>query len=321
MPHPDNRNWMSLLVGELPEAPPRRTLQDLVESREMWDLSHLNRNLPGGVDRRTVRIGPDGLEAEMYAPRGDGPFPALVYLHGGGWCAGSPANERQLAMRFAANGHVVLNVDYRLAPENPFPAAVVDVGRAISWVGANGESLGAHTDEVAIGGQSAGSNLAAAITVAATTSSSDLPAHVAEAVDDAPRIGALVLMSGIYSFPLLLAEPGSNVGPAELWHQAYLGPNFLRQNRDPLASPVFADLSGFPPTYLHCGDEDSLLGQTLEMAKALTKASVPTTVSVVAGLDHAFQFLEDSMDAVAAEMSRARSWLVEQTGATGGEVI
>jgi acetyl esterase len=81
---------------------------------------------------------------------------------------------------------------------------------------------------------------------------------------------------------------------------------------------VFADLTDLPPTYLTCGDEDSLLGQSLEMTKALTQATVPTTLSVVAGLDHAFPFLEDSSSVVGEEMSRARAWVRRIAGIDPG---
>ena len=224
--------------------------------------------------------------------------------------------ERQIAMRFAASGFVTLNLDYRLAPENPFPAALEDCVAAARWLARNGSRHGGPDGVIAIGGQSAGGNLSAATTAALTGPYRDrIPADGGDPVE----FEAVLVLSGIFSFPLLLAEPGSNVGPAELWHQAYLGPNFLRQNRDPLASPVFADLSAFPPVYVACGDEDSLLGQSLELAKALTQQNVPTTVSVIAGFDHGYPFIEDRFAPVAAEMKRARDWLRSRAAAREGD--
>lgn len=312
MPHPDNRNWMSLLLGEMPETPKRTKLADLVASRKMWDLSHLNANLPTGVSRDHVLLRTrreEDLTGELYVPENVAIVGNLLFLHGGGWCAGEASNERQIAMRFAAEGFVVLNLDYALAPEHPFPRAVEDCMYGARWLAANAAGYGGPAGEMVIGGQSAGANLSAA-TIAAFTSGSagvDLETSDLDTVPVAFR-GAL-LLSGIFSFPLLLEEPGSNIGPAELWHRAYLGPNFLRYNRSPLASPVFADLSGFPPSYVACGDEDSLLGQSLTMAKALSSHNVATTVSVIAGFDHAYQFIEDRFAAVQREMKRARSWL------------
>ena len=311
MPHPDNRNWMSLLLGRMPEAPKRTEVADLVASRHMWDLSHLNQNLPENVARSEVLLrnhhGED-LSGELYVP--SGPISGnLLYLHGGGWCAGDAANERQIAMRFAARGFVVLNLDYSLAPERPFPAALEDCVYASRWLGANAPDHGGPSGSIFIGGQSAGANLSAATAAAITGPYEDAGLDPGDLAGVEVEFDGVMLLSGIFSFPLLLAEPGSNVGPAELWHQAYLGPNFLAHNRDPLASPMFADLAGFPRTYVACGDEDSLLGQSLAMAKALTSHYVPTTVSVVAGFDHGYQFLEDRFGGAAREMEKARDWL------------
>ena len=160
-----------------------------------------------------------------------------------------------------------------------------------------------------MGGQSAGANLASA-TVLAIRGVTGSVAFEPSDLDEVPvDISGALLLSGIFSFPLLLADPGSNVGPAELWHRAYLGPDFLRLSRESLASPMLADLSDFPPAYVACGDEDSLLGQSLGMVQALASHNVATTASVVSGFDHAYQFLEDRFDGVHREMERARAWL------------
>ena len=315
MPHPDNRNWMSLLVGELPAAPKRTEVADLIGSRHMWDLSHLNENLPSDVQRHEVllrtRAGED-LRGELYVPESTPIGGNLLYLHGGGWCAGSAANERQIGMRMAAAGYVVLNLDYGLAPEHPFPWGLEDCIYAARWLGLHGADYGGPPGKLVIGGQSAGANLSAAVVVSLTAGPGGTELGEDDlAVQSVGFTGAL-LLSGIFSFPLLLAEPGSNVGPAELWHQAYLGPNFLKRNRMTLASPALADLSGFPPSYVACGDEDSLLGQSLSMAGALAAVNVPTTVSVVAGFDHGYQFLEDRFDEIHREMERVRFWLGER---------
>ena len=307
---------MSNLLGELGEIPKRTEVADLIASRDMWDLSHLNTDLPDMARfdvSVTIRDDPP-LVGELYVPQGDGDFGALVYLHGGGWCAGSAANERKIAMRLAETGCVVLNVEYRLAPEHPFPAALEDSVYACRWLAEYGTSFGASEGAIAIGGQSAGANLAAATAAYfSSSSSSDRSLMLDYGLGDTRvNLGALILLSGIYSFPMLLDEPGSNVGPAELWHQAYLGSDFLRSNRHMFASPIFAALKDFPPTYISCGDEDSLLGQSLAFAKALTQADVSTTVSILADQDHGFPFLEDATDYIAEDMQRMRMWLRRQ---------
>jgi acetyl esterase len=86
----------------------------------------LNAELPEvGRFEEAVPVG-EGVTADVVAPKGEGPHPVLVYLHGGGWVCGSPATHRKLAHRFAEAGYLVFNVDYRLAPEHPFPTPFED---------------------------------------------------------------------------------------------------------------------------------------------------------------------------------------------------
>ena len=119
----------------------------------------------------------------------------------------------------------------------------------------------------------------------------------------------------MFSFPLLLLEPGSNVGSAELWNRAYLGPHFTTKLRDPLVSMVYApNLDRFPPTYLSCGHDDSFLGHTLEpdVEGALADAPArPTTVSIVEGLNHNYAKAYGN-EAAQVEVERAFAWLAEK---------
>jgi acetyl esterase/lipase len=101
-----------------------------------------------------------------------------------------------------------------------------------------------------------------------------------------------------------------------MFKYAHLGPTFLSLHRSPLVSPVFAPgLEAFPPTYLSCGDRDLLLPQSLSMAKALAKAGVSTTLSVVAGADHTFAQLEDDLPCATPELDRTFAWLAEHAAA------
>ena len=118
----------------------------------------------------------------------------------------------------------------------------------------------------------------------------------------------------MFSFPLLLLEPGSNVGSAELWNRAYLGPHFTTKIRHPLASMVYApNLDRLPPVYLSCGHADSFLGHTLEFTKALAAAGASATLSVPEGLDHGYAKTFSSI-AGQREVDRAFAWLAERSG-------
>ncbi|HEY6394548.1 MAG TPA: alpha/beta hydrolase fold domain-containing protein, partial [Candidatus Binataceae bacterium] len=122
----------------------------------------MNQNLPEiGALHEDVEMRP-GLLADVAVPKGNGPFPVVVYLHGGGWVAGSPRTHRKLAMQFAEQSYLTINVDYRLAPEHPFPAGLDDCVFAIKWAGQHAARWSGDANRMAVGGDSAGGNLTAA---------------------------------------------------------------------------------------------------------------------------------------------------------------
>ena len=105
-----------------------------------------------------------GVPCQVITPDGDGPWPVLVWIHGGGWVIGRAAESTVTAQRLAvAAGCVVVNVDYRLAPEHPFPAALDDCVAVARWVLAHAAEVGGDPARVAVGGDSAGGNLSAVV--------------------------------------------------------------------------------------------------------------------------------------------------------------
>lgn len=313
MPHPNNNNWLSLLAEQPVDAPPPTSVDGYLERRAMMDSLPVydNRQEMAEVHERVVLRERGGVEltAEVYVPNGTGPFPVFLYLHGGGWCVGSAKRVRRPTTRIARGGFVVVNLDYGLAPEHPFPWALEDCVYAARWVARNAGTYGGDASRLFIGGDSAGANLSAATIVVLTGSGHEIDE------DDLARVpvsfGGALLFYGVFDFPLALLEPGSNAGGVEVgWHQAYLGPHYLELNRSPLVSPIYADnLAQFPPTYLSCGDEDSLLGHSLAMTKALAQVNVPTTLSVITGVDHAFSYVEHLLPPVTPEFERIIAWL------------
>jgi len=120
------------------------------------------------VENRTVP-GPRGeIPVRIYTPEGRAPFPVLVYFHGGGWVIGNLDTHDPLCRHLAnAAGCVVVSVDYRLAPEHPYPAAAEDAYAATRWTAANAVALGTDAARLAVGGDSAGGNLAAVVALMA----------------------------------------------------------------------------------------------------------------------------------------------------------
>jgi acetyl esterase len=306
--------WMKLLFGPDVQAEPLETVQQVVERRWL-ELPHVNaeEDLPAVAARHDVDLWTrDGLTTtgELYVPHGEGPFPTFLYMHGGGWCHGSAASTRRVAMRIAAQGFLTLNLSYGLAPEHPFPRAVEDAVYAARWLATRGSEHGGD-GRVAAGGDSAGANLALAAIAYLGGGARE------EAIEEGDLAGvgvdftAALLLYGIYDFALLVSSPTGPSGTVELmFNSAYLGPAHIWRHRDVLVSPIHAtNLAQFPPCYVACGDQDYLLPQSLAIGGALAAAKVPTTLSVVEGVSHTFAQLDLHLPAAAEELEREFRWL------------
>jgi acetyl esterase len=294
--------WVSQVMGHPVSVSFPTSTADLVADRAENRFLHLNVDLPEGVElHERVAVGGDASErevtAEIYVPKADGPHPVFVFLHGGAWYKGSAEDERKLGMQIADAGFVVVNVDYALAPEHPFPAGLEDCLAAIAWTQANIGEFNGDPSRLSLGGASAGGNLAAAVTGVL---------H-AEAESDGPRIGALLLLYGIYD----LRPVGQMPGPNPIF-ESYLGDAWRDRLDDARVSPVAGDLAHFPPTYVSCGDEDMALGMSLAMVGALSAAHTPVTASIVAGANHVFLNIPDVIAGAAPELQRITAWLDAQ---------
>src|SRR5262245_44800336 len=131
---------------------------DVVAQRRAWEelATVYNQDLPaiGGLEK-DVELRP-GLRADVAVPKGASPHPVVIYLHGGGWAFGSPTSHRKLGMQFAEAGYLTIVLDYRLAPEHPFPAALEDTMFAIGWAADDARRWNGDGRRIAIGGDSAG---------------------------------------------------------------------------------------------------------------------------------------------------------------------
>ena len=243
-------------------------------------------------------LGGARVTADVLVPDRPGPHPVLVYLHGGGWVAGSPRTHRKLALRFAEAGYLVVSVDYRLAPEAPFPAPFDDCVFAVRWAAQNASRFGGDPSRLAIGGDSAGGNLSAAVAGHLATDSS------------APKIRAALLIYGAFDFEALArgegsAPPGVDPAAANALRDAmiygYLGRNPPASLlRDPRVSPVHA-AAKLPPSFLVVGTADPLLEHQRALVAGLERAGVPHESVVVEGMPHGFvqmEFLPPAVDAL-----------------------
>lgn len=240
------------------------------------------------VRNRTVP-GPSGapdVPVVIYSPRtGHGNAPALVYIHSGGIVSGTPevddARCRDLVNEL---GIVIVSVDYRLAPEAPYPAAIEDCHAALKWVHANAAGLSIDPARIAIGGDSAGGGLTACLALMARDRA------------EVPVCFQLLI------YPMLDDRTGTTVMPSPelgeyIWTRsanhyawnAYLGQAPGSEGVSEYAAAFRAtDLSGLPPAYIGVGSLDLFLDEDLDYAKRLMAAGIPTEVCVIPGAYHVF---------------------------------
>ena len=222
--------------------------------------------------------GPAGdLPVRIYRPE-DPTGTTVVFFHGGGWVIGDLDSHDGHARRLAATlGAVVLHVDYRLAPEHPFPAAYEDCAAAIEWAFEHVDELGGRADRIAVAGDSAGGNLAAAVALHCRDTDRRLAAQllVYPAVDLADGLAA----SG---------DDGFFTGEDDWVERQYLGDDVTRV-ADPRVSPLRAEShAGLAPAVIGIGHHDPLLAQNLAYATALRAAGVPTVLREYPELVHGF---------------------------------
>jgi acetyl esterase len=225
--------------------------------------------------------GPAGdLRARLYGPQaaGHAPLPALVYFHGGGWVQGDLVTHNGLCARLALwSGAIVVAIDYRLAPEHKFPAAVDDCLAAYRWVRQAGGRLGIDTTRVAVGGDSAGGNLSAVVSQQATERRPSFQVLIYPALDFANDTPSHRSMVEAHVIPRERIE----------WYMR----QYLRGDADiadPRASPLRArDFSGLPPAYIMCGGFDPLRDEAARYAERLRAAGVAVEHKEWSGQIHA----------------------------------
>lgn len=233
---------------------------------------------PRGVTITPTDAG--GVPAEWVAAPGANPQRVLLYFHGGGYAAGSPAGVRDLVWRMSETARCrVLVVDYRLAPENPFPAAIEDAATAYRYLLASGFA----PQSIAFMGDSAGGGLALGALVKLRDDGAPMPAAACglSPVTDLAITGG-TLTTNREADPMLLVE---QMRTTARW---YLGST---PATSPYASPLYADLRGFPPTLLHAGSTEVLLDDSRRFAEKLKSAEVEVELRIWPDMPHVFHGL------------------------------
>jgi acetyl esterase len=241
----------------------------------------------------------DGLPLRVYRPDLTGPLPTLVYFFGGGWTLGSIDTADGISRKLAnAVPCQVVTVGYRLAPEHPFPTAVHDCHKATQWIAAQSQVDPAR---LVVGGDSAGGNLAAAVTLLAR--------------DNGPALAGqlLVYPNTLYGSDTISMRNGTdpylfnNTSVGWYWKHYLTDP---ADGQNPLASPLLAEShADLPPALVITAEYDPLRDEGEYYAEKLHAAGVPTTLSRYNGMVHGFFAMSGILDGGKKAMAEASTWL------------
>jgi len=240
-----------------------RPRQGSVEQQRKWLTEYFvefNANPPAvGAYHEAVAL-KSGLSADIAVPTGDGPHPVVIYIHGGAWTLGSPATHRKLVKQFAQAGYLTIAPDYRLAPENPFPGGFDDCVFTAQWAAENAKRYGGDGTRLAMGGDSAGGNLTAAVLSSLGNSGRG------------SLVKAAILIYGAFDFAGLVSMAKEVAEPLA---RAYLGSNYPALLNDPRVSPIRAIKPGaMPPTFIIAGTADGIVGESRTIAEAMNRAGI-----------------------------------------------
>lgn len=267
--------------------------------------------LPFEIDRdgtsleiRTVPgpVGAPDIALHIYKPDGvAAPLPTIYHIHGGGYVGGSAAQMEFLLRPLVKTlGCAIVSVDYRLAPEHVFPAAIEDCYAGLRWTIDNAEVLGLDTARLGVMGESAGGGLAAALALLVRDRGEHRLAfqHLTyPMIDDRT---ATTTDPHPYTGEFIWTPDSNHFGWSSLLGQAPGGPDV-----SPYAAAARAtDLSGLPPTYIMTGTLDLFLEEDIEYARRLLRAGVPTELHVFPGGMHGFDILPVGDVATAAQAAR-----------------
>ncbi|MFB6171387.1 MAG: alpha/beta hydrolase [Haloarculaceae archaeon] len=304
-PHPQVRALLDMLdeqntpptYGVSPEAAREQyvALTEMMEPTEVGDVQDF------------AIEGPDGaIPVRAYVPDGEGPFPVLVYYHGGGWVIGNLDTHDNVCTGLCARAEVVvLSVDYRLAPEHPFPAQLEDAYAAAEWATEFAGDIAGDPDRVAVGGDSAGGNLTAAVTLMANDRGGPDLAHQV-------LIYPAVASPAVHEFDSYEenAEGYFLERPSMEWFYGKWVQSEAHARNEYLAPLLARDLSGLPPATVVTAGFDPLRDEGAEYAERLTEAGVDVHHEHYEEMIHGFvQMMEmvdagdEAVDVVAEELS------------------
>ena len=273
----------------------------LERQRAAFEKQGRRAKMPAGVDMRSASIGP--MHAEWLRPGDIEAGAAILYLHGGSYTMGSCTTHRALAARIAAAARVpALIIEYRLAPENPFPAALTDTKNAFGWL----LHQGIDARRIAVAGDSAGGGLALALAVGLRDQGLALPRAI---VCISPWLD--LTLSGETMTTCAEADPLLNWNTSVLHARRYVG---QQDPREPLLSPLFADLHGLPPLLIQVGQHEVLRSDSERLAARARQAGLEAKLEIWPGMWHVWHAWAGSVPEARRAIRRIGEFVREQLG-------
>jgi epsilon-lactone hydrolase len=255
----------------------------LAQMRKGWDDLFSNAKLTVGAE--SEKVDASGVRAEWITAPGAAKDRAILYLHGGGYVLGSIHSHRDMCERLSRAAQArVLALDYRLAPEHPFPAPVEDAAAAYRWL----LKQGLDPRRIAIAGDSAGGGLTFATLLALKSAGDPMPACATPLSPWVDLEGLGESMTSKDSEDPMVHKP----------LVAEMAKTYLPSGdfRNPLAAPLYGDLSGLPPLLIQVGSRETLLDDAVRIADKAKKAGVAVEIEVWPGLIHVFQIFASRLD-------------------------
>lgn len=239
------------------------------------------------VEERTIDYIDRKIPIRIYTPDEKGAFPLFIYLHGGGFVTGDLDSHDVICRNIAMGSrHKVISVDYRLAPEHPFPAAVHDCYAAFEWVLQNTKEMNGDNSKITIGGDSAGGNLATVVCLMAKDRNNNA---ISKQVLFYPVIDYFsVLEKSLYASYKKYGQYGlSTLRMSEFWR--YYTKNVIADKNNPYISPIRAEsLADLPPAFIVTAELDILRDEGEEYAKRLEQDGVPVALKCVESVNHGY---------------------------------
>ena len=273
------------------------------DSRERFE--QFARAVGGDTPASVRRVDADGVPADLVSAAGASSGKAILYLHGGGYVIGSSATHGELARRLSVAAEAdVLVIDYRLAPENPFPAPVEDAVTAYKWLIGQGCDPGG----VAIAGDSAGGGLTVATLVSLRDQDLPLPACGVCISPWVDMEGLGESMNSRASLDPMVQREGL-VGMADTYLNG-------ADPRTPLAAPLYADLNGLPPLLIQVGTSETLYDDSTRLAERAEAAGVETCFESWEEMIHVWHLFAPMLDEGQRAIERIGEFVRAQTAVT-----